>query len=59
MKKLATPNQIQELVRIAKDKKYKDVIEFIAFNSRELFGYKPILNNLTYKEYVKLKLEGK
>lgn len=29
MKKLATSNQIQELVRIAKDKKYKDVIEFI------------------------------
>ena len=59
MKKIATPGQIQELVRIAKDRNYKDVNEFIAFNSRELFGYKPILNNLTYEEYLKLKLEGK
>ncbi|MBL4903906.1 MAG: hypothetical protein JKY62_14810 [Desulfocapsa sp.] len=59
MKKIATPTQIQELVRIAKDKNYSDLPEFIAFNCKELFGYKPKLNTLTLDEFEKLKLYGK
>ena len=36
-------------IRIAENKGFKNVIEFIAFNSRELFGYKPRY----YKSYIK------